>query len=91
MNEANLRGNFPQLNRKAAPGVDNVDWVAFEENLEENVGQIAIVLKEKRYKAKLVCRSFIPIPGGKQRPLGIPSGAASCLRYLHTFDRHGLI
>lgn len=44
----------------------------FEENLEENVGIIAEDLKGKRYKAKLVRRSYIPKPGGKQRPLGIP-------------------
>lgn len=72
LNEANLRWCFPLLNRKAAPGVDRIDWNAFEEDLETNIGQIATALKEKRYKAKLVRRSYIPKPGGKQRPLGIP-------------------
>jgi group II intron reverse transcriptase/maturase len=72
LNEANLRWCFPQLNRKAAPGVDRVDWDAFGENLEVNVGRIAQDLKEKRYKAKLVRRSYIPKPGGRKRPLGIP-------------------
>ena len=72
LNEANLRMCFPLLNRKAAPGVDKVDWDAFVENLGENVGRIAKELKEKRYKAKLVRRSYIPKPGGKKRPLGIP-------------------
>lgn len=72
MNEANLRWCFPQLNRKAAPGVDRIDWHSFEEDLEANVRQIATALKEKRYKAKLVRRSYIPKPGGRQRPLGIP-------------------
>jgi len=72
LNKANLRGCFPQLNKKAAPGVDRVDWDAFGENLERNVEQIAQDLKQKRYKAKLVRRSYIPKPGGRQRPLGIP-------------------
>jgi RNA-directed DNA polymerase len=72
LNEKNLNWCFPQLNRKAAPGVDAVDWTAFEANLQENVSQLAIALKEKRYKAKLVRRRNIPKPGGKQRPLGIP-------------------
>jgi len=72
LNEVNLRCCISQLNRKAAPGVDGVDWQVFEENLAENVGVIARDLKEKRYKAKLVRRSYIPKPGGKQRPLGIP-------------------
>jgi group II intron reverse transcriptase/maturase len=72
LNEENLTECFPQLNRKAAPGVDAVDWTAFEADLQENVSQLATDLKEKRYKAKLVRRRNIPKPGGKQRPLGIP-------------------
>jgi len=72
LNEKNLTECFPQLNRKAAPGVDAVDWSAFESNLKENVGYLSTSLKEKRYKAKLVRRRNIPKPGGKQRPLGIP-------------------
>jgi group II intron reverse transcriptase/maturase len=72
LNEDNLRWCVSKLNRKAAAGVDQIDWVSFEENLDENVSQLAIDLKEKRYKAKHVRRSYIPKPGGKQRPLGIP-------------------
>ena len=72
LNEKNLTGCFPQLNRKAAPGVDAVDWSSFEADLEGNVSQLATVLKEKRYKAKLVRQRNIPKPGGKQRSLGIP-------------------
>jgi retron-type reverse transcriptase len=71
LNEANLHWCFPQLNRKAAPGVDAVAWSAFEAEQEENVREIVTALKEKRYKAKLVRRRYIPKPGG-QRPLGIP-------------------
>ena len=72
LNEANLRWCFPQLNRKAAPGVDGIEWQDFGEKLGENIEEIALALREKRYKAKLVRRSFIPKAGGKQRPLGIP-------------------
>ncbi len=63
---------FPAMNRKAAPGVDEIDWKAFGANLTENVQQLANDLKEKRYKAKLVRRRYIPKAGGKERPLGIP-------------------
>lgn len=72
LNETNLRWCFPQLNQKASPGVDAVDWSTFEADLKENVSSIATDLKGKRYKAKLVRRRYIPKPGGKQRPLGIP-------------------
>lgn len=72
LDEKNLTWCFPQLNRKAAPGVDGVDWTAFEADLIGNVSHLATALKEKRYKAKLVRRCNIPKPGGKQRPLGIP-------------------
>ncbi len=72
LNETNLRWSIKHLNKKAAPGVDAVDWPAFAENLDEYVGTIATDLKEKRYKAKLVRRHYIPKPGGKERPLGIP-------------------
>ena len=72
LDEKNLTWCFPQLNRKAAPGVDAVDWKSFEADLIGNVSHLAASLKEKRYKAKLVRRRNIPKPGGKQRPLGIP-------------------
>lgn len=73
LNEENLRWCFPQLNRKAAPGVDTVDYSAFEANLDENVRKIVEDLKGNRYKAKLMRRRYIPKVGGKKRPLGIPS------------------
>jgi RNA-directed DNA polymerase len=73
LNESNLRWCCGQLNRKAAPGIDGQDWEAFDANLSDNIREIAISLKEKRYKAKLVRRRYIPKAGGKQRPLGITS------------------
>ena len=72
LNEENLAWCFPQLNQKAAPGVDAVDWTAFKTDLAGNVSLLATSLKEKQYKAKLVRRRNIPKPGGKLRPLGIP-------------------
>ena len=72
LNESNLRWCFSQLNRNAAPGIDKTDWKAFKADLAENVRYIATHLKEKRYKAKLIRRRYIPKADGKQRPLGIP-------------------
>ncbi|MFQ5484990.1 MAG: reverse transcriptase domain-containing protein, partial [Desulfobacterales bacterium] len=71
LNEENLRWCFPQLNRKAASGVDEVDYKTFEANLDENIAQIVKDLKDGRYKAKLIRRRYIPKTGGR-RPLGIP-------------------
>ena len=68
----NLRWCFPQLNRKAAAGVDALDYQDFEANLDENISLIASDLKAGRYKAKLLRRRYIPKPGGR-RPLGIPA------------------
>ena len=72
LNEKNLTACFPQLNRKAAPGVDAVDWVAFEADLQGNVCQLATSLKEKRYKAMLVRRRNIPKPGTRRTILRSP-------------------
>jgi len=71
LNEANLRWSFSQLNRKAAPGVDAVDYETYESNLEANISNMVKELKDGNYKAKLVRRHYIPKIGGR-RPLGIP-------------------
>ena len=71
LNEATLRESFSKLNRKAAPGVDAVDYEAYEENLEANISNTVRELKDGNYKAKLVRRHYIPKIGGR-RPLGIP-------------------
>ena len=94
LNEENLTWCFPQLNQKAAPGVDAVDWTAFGADLAGNVSHLATSLKEKRYKARIVRRRNIPKPGGKQRPLGIPvigdklvqTGAALILSAIYEQD-----
>ncbi len=72
LNEGNLRWCFQQLNRKAAPGVDAIDYEEFECDREANIGMIVNDLKTGRYKAKLVRRRYIPKSGGK-RALGIPT------------------
>jgi group II intron reverse transcriptase/maturase len=71
LTEENLRWCFPQMNRKAAPGVDAVDFETFEENLDDNIVLLVKCLEKGTYKARLVRRHYIPKPGGK-RALGIP-------------------
>jgi group II intron reverse transcriptase/maturase len=72
LNEGNLHWCLPRLNRKAAPGVDAVDYASFEADQDENIARIVCDLKAGRYKAKLVRRRYIPKAGGR-RPLGIPA------------------
>ena len=69
--EEALRGSFYNLNRKAAPGVDEMTWKEYEGNLDENLRQLVGRLKRKAYRARLVRRHYIPKENGKRRPLGI--------------------
>jgi len=59
------------LNKEASSGVDHVSAAQYAENLHANVEALIEKLKEKRYRAKLVRRSYIPKEKGKKRPLGI--------------------
>ena len=61
------------LNKRAASGVDGVTAEQYEENLAENIYNLAQRLKTKRYRTKLVRRVYIPKGKDKVRPLGIPA------------------
>lgn len=73
LNEDNLRGCFYQLRKAAAPGVDQVTFEEYERELTTNLADLVKRLREKRYRAKLVRRKYIPKANGKLRPLGIPA------------------
>jgi RNA-directed DNA polymerase len=60
------------LNKDAASGGDGVTWHAYAEHLQANVEALVERLKQKRYRAKLICRRYIPKGDGQERPLGIP-------------------
>jgi len=59
------------LNHDAASGVDKVTAAEYSKNLHANIEDLVQRLKRKRYRAKLVRRSYIPKEDGKKRPLGI--------------------
>ena len=71
---------WDSINRKASPGVDKLDAIAYEDNLVGNIQQLVKQVKEGTYRAKLVLRKYIPKVGGKLRPLGIPAIADKLLQ-----------
>jgi len=73
LNAQFLMDCWKDLNKNAASGVDKVTAEAYGENLEANIQNLVKRLKDKRYRAKLVRRCYIPKDNGKERPLGIPA------------------
>ena len=72
INRISLMDAWLDINKGAASGVDKVTAMEYEDNLVENIIDLERRLKEKRYKAKLVKRVYIPKGKNKLRPLGIP-------------------
>ena len=64
---------WQQLNRNAAPGIDSITVRDYGRNLFENITDLHESLIKGTYRAKLILRRFIPKPGGRQRPLGLPA------------------
>jgi group II intron reverse transcriptase/maturase len=73
LNEDMLHGCWRFIRKDAAFGVDRVSTQEYEHDLGDNIRQLVERLKEKRYRAKLVRRKYIPKGNGKLRPLGIPA------------------
>lgn len=71
---------WKKLNKKSAPGVDRVTAWQYGENLEGNIAKLVESAKGGWYRAKLILRRFIPKPGGKLRPLGIPATSDKLLQ-----------
>lgn len=68
-----LREAYRRMNPKAAPGVDEVTWKKYGENLEANLEGLHARLHRGAYRAKPSRRVYIPKPDGRQRPLGVAS------------------
>lgn len=62
---------------RANGGAAGVDGQRFEDidayGVDRWLGELAQVLREKRYQAQAIRRVYIPKPDGKLRPLGIPT------------------
>lgn len=73
LNEEYLKECWRDIRKDAAYGVDKVSAAEYERNLDENIHDLVERLKQKRYRAKLVRRQYIPKGDGQMRPLGIPA------------------
>ena len=66
-----LRDSFLALKRDAAPGVDDVTWRQYGEQLDERLPDLHERVQSGRYRAMPSKRVWIPKPDGRQRPIGI--------------------
>jgi RNA-directed DNA polymerase len=68
-----LAACYHLLGRDRACGVDGVTWKEYGERLEENLRDLVIRMKAKRYKPQPAKRVYIPKDEHSQRPLGLPA------------------
>ena len=66
-----LRASFLGLKKSAAPGVDEMSWSEYAENLETNLADLRRRIHTGAYRALPSRRKYIPKADGRQRPLGI--------------------
>jgi RNA-directed DNA polymerase len=62
---------FAVINPKAAPGVDQVTWDAYGQDLRANLEDLLGRVHSGAYRASPSRRVYIPKADGRQRPLGI--------------------
>jgi group II intron reverse transcriptase/maturase len=68
-----LYTSYVEIEPGAAPGIDGVTKEQYEEDLNQNLADLAERLGRLGYRPKPVRRTYIPKPGSdKRRPLGIP-------------------
>jgi group II intron reverse transcriptase/maturase len=68
-----LREAYKELKPKAAPGIDDVTWEQYGENLDANLSDLRERVLSGRYRATPTKRVWIPKLDGSKRPIGIPS------------------
>ena len=68
-----LREAYRRTKKNGAAGVDKVTAKDYAENLDTNLLNLHIRLKEGRYTAPPVKRIWIEKEDGKERPIGIPA------------------
>ena len=72
LNEGYLKACYMKLGRDRACGIDNVTWKEYGQKLDENLKDLVIRMKAKRYKPLPAKRVYIPKNEHEKRPLGLP-------------------
>jgi len=72
-NEESLKGCFYELDGRKAVGVDGIDKLTYEKDLEKNIQDLMRRMKDMAYRPGPVREVLIPKEGksGAMRPLGI--------------------
>jgi RNA-directed DNA polymerase len=68
-----LKECYYRLGRDRASGIDGVSWKEYGERLDENLTNLVMRMKAKRYKPQPVKRAYIPKNEQEKRPLGLPA------------------
>jgi len=66
-----LRESFLALKRNAAPGVDELTWRTYAQDLDQNLTDLAARVHRGAYRALPSRRTYIPKADGKERPLAV--------------------
>ena len=75
---ARLWAAYAAISPKAAPGVDQVTWAAYGQDLRANLEDLLRRVHSGAYRASPSRRVYIPKPDGRQRPLGIATVSSYC-------------
>jgi RNA-directed DNA polymerase len=68
---ARLWADYAAINPQAAPGIDQVTWETYGQDLRVNLEDLLRRVHSGAYRAGPSRRVYIPKPDGRQRPLGI--------------------
>lgn len=71
VNIHSLRSAYLHLSRSAVPGIDEVTWIEYGENLEVRLAHLCDRVHKGSYRAQASKRTWIPKSDGTKRPLGI--------------------
>lgn len=74
INKEMLNHCHRKMQKKKAPGIDEITKIDYEKNLNANIEDLIARMKRQAYKPQTVKRVYIPKPGTKEkRPIGIPA------------------